>query len=374
MRRFDQKSLLNRRNLLVGGTVGLACTAAQSVMAQPSTEKKSLASIASQNGIIFGAAAAREIFVDESYRKLYLGETKSITTDYALKFDALRPEEKVFQFEGADALVEFAVAKGLIIRGHTLVWNENSPPWLKNKSKAQITKIMDEHIDKVVLRYKGKIDIWDVVNEPFWPGHNASGGYRQGIWYDVLGKDYIAQAFKRAARVDPGAKLAINEAHTERSDELGLAIRNGLLRLIDEMQNAGIPLHAIGLQGHLQPQFPSNDAGYVKFLEQIAARKLEIHITELDIDDTIYTGSVSVRDKQVAERVYAYLSHVLTVPNVKMISTWQLSDRYSWYNDTEVLRKSGATRAPRPLPFDSDMTKKPMWFAIEKALNGRKKN
>lgn len=363
-------TFLNRRTLVMGAASLASSNALAVAFAQPS--KEGLATIAAKADIIYGAAAAREIFVDESYRKLYLNETKALTTDYALKFDALRQEEDKYQFEGADALVEFAAANKLLMRGHTLVWNENSPAWLNTKSKAEIGKVLDEHIDKVASRYKGRINIWDVVNEPFWPGHNAQGAYRKGVWYDALGKSYVARAFKRTAKIDPNAKLAINEAHTERSDELGLTIRFGLLRLIDELQSAGITLHAIGLQGHLQPQFPFDDAGYVKFLEQIAARKLEIHITELDIDDSTYMGSVSSRDKQAAERVYAFLSHVLSVPNVKMVSTWQLSDRYSWYSDADVLKKSGATRTPRPLPFDADMMKKPMYFAIERALSERK--
>ncbi len=335
--------------------------------------KEGLTTLAARSEVTFGAAAAREIFADASYRKLYINETKAITTDYALKFDAIRPDEAVFRFEGGDALVQFAAENKLGMRGHTLVWNENLPDWLIKKSGQERTKILDGHIDTVVSRYLGRIDIWDVVNEPFWPGHGKPGGFRQGAWFDTLGKDYVARALTRTAKIDPAVKLAINEAHTERSDDLGLSIRAGLLRLIDDLQNAGIPLHIIGLQGHLQPQFPSNDAVFVAFLREIAARKLEIHITELDIDDSTYTGTASERDRAAAKRVYDFLGQVLTVPQVSAVNTWQLSDRYSWYQDPDIRRRSSVNRAMRPLPFDDDMARKPMWLAMAKAFSERMK-
>jgi endo-1,4-beta-xylanase len=366
--------LLNRRNVLKSCAASAVVILPMSkTLAQPIITTESLAAIAAKSGIIYGASAARELFVDESYRKLYLRETKSITTDVALKFDYLRPNEAEFQFENSDKLIQFAMNNKLKTRGHTLIWNDNAPSWLFKKSPAQIARIMDEHIDKVVARYKGKIDVWDVVNEPFWPGHGVTGGFRKGVWHDKLGTDYIARALTRASKADPAAKLAINEAQTERSDELGLTIRAGLLRLIDDLQHKGVPLHAIGLQGHLQPQFPFNDKSYVEFLQQLAARKLDIHITELDIDDLSYIGSIRERDRQAATRVYDFLSHALSVKNVTVVTNWQLSDRYSWYGEPAVMKELKAHRALRPLPFDADMEHKPMWFAMKKAFAERAK-
>ena len=331
-----------------------------------------LGTLAARAGIVFGSAVADDIRRDAGYRRLYLAETRSITTDWALKFDALRPGENEYRFETADALIGFATENGLRARGHTLIWNENLPDWLRSKSRAERARAFDEHIDRVVEHYSGRIDVWDVVNEPFWSGHGLPGGYRQGIWYETFGPAYVKRALLRVAKVDSKVRLAINEAHTERSDELGLANRRGMLRLIDEVQQAGVPLHAIGLQGHLQPQYPSDDDSYVAFLNEIAARKLDIHITELDIDDKSLSSGVLDRDREAAARVYRYLGKVLTVANVSMISTWELSDLYSWYRDPELLKRAGDKRLPRPLPFDDRMERKPMWTAIAKALTERR--
>ena len=284
------------------------------VSAAAAQTEEGLAAIAARCGIVFGSAVAREVLDDADYRRLYTRETRSITTDYALKFDALRPSESEFRFEAADALIAFAKENRLQRRGHTLIWNENAPDWLKYKSKREKARIFDEHIDRVTEHYVGQLTIWDVVNEPFWPGHGLPGGYRQGPWYDAFGSDYVARALKRVAAIDKSVRLAVNEAHTERGDEIGKANRKGMLRLIDQLQHDGVPLHAIGLQAHLLPEIQADDEGYVAFLREIAARKLEIHITEFDVDDSSYVDDLKGRDEAAAERTYSFFSKVLSCP------------------------------------------------------------
>ena len=331
-----------------------------------------LSAIAARSGILFGSAVAREVLEDAGYRRLYQQETGLVTTDYALKFDALRPSETEFRFEAADALIDFATANGLQKRGHTLIWNENAPDWLKAKSKAEKARIFDAHIDRVTEHYAGRLAIWDVVNEPFWPGHGLPGGYRQGPWYDAFGPGYVARALRRVAAIDKSVKLVINEAHTERGDELGKLNRKAMLRLIDEVQHGGAPLHAIGLQAHLLPQVPADDEGYVAFLREIAARKLDIHITEFDVDDSSYQSTIAERDAAAADRTYRFFSAVLAVPAVSIVSTWQLSDLYSWYRDPDLMRRFNVKRLARPLPFDDHMDRKAMWKALARAFQERK--
>ena len=342
------------------------------VSATAAQTEEGLAAIAARCGIVFGSAVAREVLDDPDYRSLYLRETRSITTDYALKFDALRPSESEFRFEAADALIAFAKDNRLQRRGHTLIWNENAPDWLKYKSKREKARIFDEHIDRVTEHYAGQLTIWDVVNEPFWPGHGLPGGYRQGPWYDAFGSDYVARALKRVAAIDKSVRLAINEAHTERGDEIGKANRKAMLRLIDQLQHDGVPLHAIGLQAHLLPEVQADDDGYVAFLREIAARKLEIHITEFDVDDSPYADGLKLRDESAAERTYAFFSKVLAVPAVTIVNTWQLSDRFSWYRDPDLMRRFKVNRLPRPLPFDDRLQRKPMWTAMARAFRERK--
>ena len=330
-----------------------------------------LAEIAARSGLFFGASITQDALTNAAYGDLYRRETRMITSDVDLKFDWLRPEPGPARFEPADRLVGFAAQHGLLFRGHTLIWNDNPPPWLRALPKHEVAAVFDRHLDEVAGRYAGRIHSWDVVNEPFWPGDRAPGGYRRGPWYDALGPAYVARAFRRVRQADPHAKLVLNEAQTERTDELGLTMRRALLRLVDELLEARVPLDAVGLQGHLQPQYPSDDESFGRFLEDIARRGLDIYITELDVDDSSLPDPVPVRDELVAKRYEAFLARVLAVPAVKVVVTWQLADRYTWYKIPAVLKERRFTHAPRPLPFDDNFAKKPAWHAIARAFRER---
>ncbi len=76
-------------------------------------------------------------------------------------------------------------------------------------SGAEREKFFDLYIEEVAARYVGKLHSWDVVNEPFWPGHKAPGGYRLGPWYDTFGTEYVRRAFERVAMVDRKTKLVL---------------------------------------------------------------------------------------------------------------------------------------------------------------------
>ncbi len=168
-------------------------------------------------------------------------------------------------------------------------------------SNSERQAFFDSYIDEVAGRYAGQLQSWDVVNEPFWPGHKAPGGYRLGPWYDAFGTDYIRRAFARAGAVDKKTKLVLNEAQAERDDDVGLAVRAGLLRLVDELQHAGVRLDVVGLQGHLQPRYPHDPQRFLEFVHALAERKVDIYITEFDVRDDTFPDDVATRDKMIAE-------------------------------------------------------------------------
>ena len=336
---------------------------------RPAGRAPSLGALAANNGLIFGASIASQGVATPEYRQLYLDQARILTSDWAMKFATVRPDAGAPRHADGDLLIDFATHNNMLFRGHALIWNESNPDWIKSLSASEIGALLDRHVDEMVGRYAGRVHSWDVVNEPFWPDHKAPGFFRKGPWFNTLGPDYIARALRRAAAADPKTKLVINEAFTERGDGLGLEVRRRLLRLIDDLQHAGVPLHAIGLESHLQPQFASDDVGFQVFLDEISRRGLEIYLTELDVDDLGLPGDPAARDEIIADRVYAYLNHALACPAVKVLECWQLSDRYSWYADPAIARKRG--RAARPLPFDEALNRKPMFDAIARALAAR---
>jgi endo-1,4-beta-xylanase len=331
-------------------------------------QREPLSTLAPKAKLLFGASIASEGLQDPAYGLLYKKETNIITTDLALKFDNLRPTESTIDFSDADATLAFARSANLLMRGHTLIWNQNLPSWLKSKSKTEIAKIFDQHIDTVAARYAGKLHSWDVVNEAIWPDHGQPMGLRDGPWLQALGADYIARAFKRVYAIDKTARLCLNEAHCEILNSWGAQIRPRLLELVDRLLQQGVPVHAVGLQAHLQPQWAYNDNALEDFVRQLATRKVDIYITEMDVNDDTYANGEKIRDARVADRYAQVLSRLLRIPAVKMVVTWQLSDLYSGYRKDAIASNPSARRLPRPLLFDEKMERKPAWTSVANAL------
>lgn len=351
---------LTRRNALVG----LSAT-----LLHPKTANAnplSLRTAAARAGITFGASISAGMSPD--YARLYIEEVAIATTDTALKFSALRPDSKNFRFAQADEILRFCQSHNIALRGHTLIWNEDLPAWLHAQSLAEIARSFDEHIEKTVSHFAGRLHSWDVVNEPFWPGHGLPGNYRNGPWYAALGPGYIARAFKRVHEIDKSVRLVLNEAHCQTQNGWGQGIRPALLRLVDELLNAGIPLHAVGLESHLVPQWGYDAAVYHRFMEDLARRPIEIYLTEMDVNDASFPDDIATRDQKVAQLYRTYLDSALKIPKVTLLETWQLSDAYSWYRDTDAAK----VRAMRPLPFDAHLRAKPARDAILAALKSRR--
>ena len=130
-----------------------------------------------------------------------------------------------------------------------------------------------EHIFTVVGRYKGRIKGWDVVNRAM----NQDGTMRQSPWFEIIGDDYLVQAFKFAQEADAKAKHYYNDYDLELP-----AKRAGAVELIRKLTSQQVPIAAVGLQNHNLLEWPST-ADEDATIQAFARLGLRIHITELDI-------------------------------------------------------------------------------------------
>jgi endo-1,4-beta-xylanase len=362
--------VMSRRNALAVLAGTSFATHAPTSFAAPA---QGLGAIAAKHGFLFGAAAGPVIDKDAAYRELYTTQTQIVTTDIAMKMSTIAPQSGSKKFESADRLLKFCADNRIAMRGHCLIWNEWVPGWIKSMSVSERQAFFDGYIEEVVARYAGKLHSWDVVNEPFWPGHKAPGGYRLGPWYDAFGTSYVRRAFERAAMVDKKTRLVLNEAQSERDDEVGLAVRSGLLRLVDELKDAGVQLHTVGLQGHLQPRYPHDPGRFAEFLHALASRGVDIYISEFDVRDDTFPDDIQTRDAMIADTAEKFLSNALRNPAVKAVISWELADNYSFYTDAAKKKDPLAQRMPRPLPFDASMQRKPLWFAMARAFENARR-
>lgn len=351
-----------RRDIVMAGMATLAAGALPraALAATPN-----LAGTAGSRGLAFGSAFDREIFDDPAAAALLTAQCRIGAIENSLKFDWLRPAGPEADFTVADRLIEFGLKGGLRLRGTALIWNDWLPDWLKWTGVRERRAIMDRHIDEVLTHYAGRVASWDVVNEPFFPMHGREGGYRGGYWFDAMGPDYIATAFRRAAAADPAAELVLNEAFCEHDDETGLAIRPLLYDCVKRLKGDGVPIHAVGLQGHLKPLLPHDYGAFADWVAAVSELGVTVKITELDVDDRGLPADIAARDRIVAETLSAFLGPVLKVRSVNEVIAWQLSDRYSWYR---TLPDYPPGQKARSHLFDDAMEPKPATFAVETAF------
>jgi endo-1,4-beta-xylanase len=362
-------SQITRRSVLALGGSALAL-AALPLSAQTSV---SLGAAGAAAGLMVGSAMCQEVFADPPYGALVAQESRITTLMNAMKFDWLRPRGPDADFTLADRLVQFANDNAITLRGSAPIWNDWPAAWLKGLSGAELRRLFDAHIDEVIGRYAGRIPYWDLVNEPFEPIWYKSEGWRQGPWFEAYGKAYVDRALRRAAAIDPAARLFINEAAMENDDDIGRSLRPHALTEIDRLLDDGVPLHGIGIQSHLMPAKPHDYEQFAQFLGELGRRGLEIHLTELDLFDNPYQDDFTLRDEAVAAGYRRYLDAVLAVPQVKAITVWGLSEPYGfpWWTWQNV--RGGVGREPRGLLYDAARQPRPSRDAVIASLNARMK-
>lgn len=362
---------IDRRRMLLGmGSAGLGIAATG---ARAENYYNNLGRIANDSGVLFGAALGSPYFTDRSFANLY-DDARLLVSEWQFKLASLRPTQGAYDFYNADRLVTLAQSQKKPVKAHCLFWQAVNPAWLSGLSTAELQRLFDEHIDTVVPRYAGQIMAWDVVNEPFWPADGQPGGFGKGPWYQAFGENWPLRAFKRIAALDRTAKFSLNESQCDNNvPGLGVTIRPALLKLVDTLQQAGAKLDAVGIESHIDMGQAYDSGVFQSFLAQLADRKVEIYLSELDVRDFTLPDDIGKRDKLIAERVGAYLDLSLAFPAVTQVVTWGLSDKYSWLQAIWAAKYGSTVRQPRPLPYDSHMQRKPMWQAMAKSFQNRKK-
>ncbi|MFH9851964.1 endo-1,4-beta-xylanase [Streptomyces althioticus] len=264
---------------------------------------------------------------DKEYRKVLGREFSSVSPENQMKWDYIHPERDRYDFKQADAIVEFARKNHQVVRGHTLLWHSQNPAWLEEGdfTKAELRGILREHITKVVGRYQGKIQQWDVANEIF----DDQGNLRtqENIWIRELGPEIVADAFRWAHKADPKAKLFFNDFNVESVN----AKSDAYYALVKDLLKQRVPVHGFSVQGHLSTRygFPGDLADN---LHRFDALGLETAVTELDVRMDVPEGSLPTpaQEKQQAEYYQRMLEACLDVEGCNSFTIWGFTDKYSW--------------------------------------------
>lgn len=305
-------------------------------------------------------------------KKLILRQFNSVTAENTMKMGPIHPEQNRYNWGPADKIAAFAKNHDLKIRGHNLIWHQQTGEWIFNLenggkvNRDELLKRMKTHIDSVVGRYKGQIYAWDVVNEAI--ADDSTQFLRKSLWYNIIGEDFIAKAFEYAHHADPEAKLFYNDYNAVIPQK-----RDRIYKLLKNLKAMNVPIDGVGIQGHWSVFGPS-EKELRKAIEMYSSLGLDVQITELDV--SIYPGEKERRDlrpgesneftselqqKQIEKydmffRVFRDFKNVITG-----VTFWNVSDRHSWLDNHPVVGRKNY-----PLLFDQDLKpKKAYWKVVD---------
>jgi endo-1,4-beta-xylanase len=287
------------------------------------------------------------------------------------KMETVQPTEGRFVWGPADNIIRFGEMTGMRIRWKSLVQHTQNPSWIfRDKinaslpaSKDVLNQRLKTYIQTVMTRYKGRVESYNVVDEVLSNRSGLRTGQEGSRWYDILGAEYIDNAFRWAREADPRAQLVINESGLE-SDARK---RQEMIDLLKGMKQRGVPVDAVGLQMHIDIRGPSVQQ-IRETIEALAATGVKVIITELDI--SMYTSASEAKKTitpamltEQAQRykdVFALFREQQQKGNlVNMVVLWGSNDGMSWKNNYPVQGRGDA-----PLLFDARFQAKPAFWAL----------
>ncbi len=287
------------------------------------------------------------------------------------KWRVTGPEPGVRDYSQTEPVLAWGNAWDLDIKGHVLVWGNGPPlsssgvptwvverypdPNLTAEQKRELRALLEEQVRDSVAQFAGRIPIWDVTNETLQP---------LAQWFiDRLGPEVTREAFEWARDEDPGATLVLNEWTAEVFTGIGGPMAEDIRDWLLELQAAGTPVDAVGIQGQFTPAAahlgPGIDVSmrtpldeYERALDTIAEAGLPIHITEINV---FTPEDQEVRAAHLTGAMQLWWGH----PSVAQFGFWSLWNGVSGKDEYEV----GL--------YDDDKQITPMGEAVMHLLNDR---
>jgi endo-1,4-beta-xylanase len=348
----------------------IACSCSQKIVSQDILSLKD----AFKNDFTIGTAlnAAQIEEKDPLAAALIVQQFNTATPENIMKAEIIHPKWGAYNFSLADKMVAYCKKNNIHVNAHTLIWHSQLPAFAHRIQSADSFKMFfNEHIKTIASRYDGKVDSWDVVNEAL----NEDGSMRNSVFLKKLGNDFVTDAFRLAQAAAPHTQLYYNDYNNEQP-----AKRAGCIALIKKIQEAGVRIDGVGIQGHWHlGKIP------IKEIEEsilaYAALGVKVAITELDIEvlpRNFEGADVSQRMKtdpslnpyqnglpdsvqqQLADDYEALFKLFLKYHDkIERVTFWGVNDGQSWLNGWPV-----PGRTNYPLLFDRNFKPKPAFFKV----------
>ncbi|MCL2444490.1 MAG: endo-1,4-beta-xylanase, partial [Treponema sp.] len=294
-----------------------------------------------------------------------------------------------FIWTHSDALVNYAKANDKKIRGHVLIWHDQTPNWFFQGSgtagratKQELYARMEAYIKAVFEKYGGDIEWWDVCNEVVDHSITTNGGARSDSMYtrimedsgfsDIDRYDYVVEAFKLARKYadlngGTNVKLYLTDFGIERrfpgQDRSKIDVFEELVNYLIEKD---APIDGIGFQGHFRlydhPVYPDDctcnnsnckDHSISEGIDRFSAIKrkdgknLTVQVCELDISIfSGYKGEIeltrmpnSVLNQRLTDLGNTYrdffemFEEKFDEGKLDLVLIWGIADGHSWLNN-----------------------------------------
>lgn len=325
-----------------------------SLLTLVSCGKETIASRATKKGLDIGTAFASDIFDPEGQERIKEFSNILVAENF-MKCANLRPNAKFWNWSDIDHSIEFAEKNNIQMKFHTMFWHQQNSSFINNmKSKEEALEMMDNHIITIMDHLKGKIKVYDVVNEMF----EEDGSFRKTIWYNLIGEEYLAHALTVASEHNSGAKLYLNEYNNEC---VGYPKADAMYNFVKSLKEKGVPIDGVGMQLHLSTDLPFDPDAIRANCKRYADIGIEISFSEVDVR---LPASKFKDPEEIKKQEYIYttlLDIALTEPNVKSFIVWGMYDRTSWVPATF----GGYGNA---CIYDVEYNKKPVYEAMFEKL------
>lgn len=277
----------------------------------------------------------------------------TLTCENEMKPESLYDEHQRFDFSRADIIADYARERAMLLRGHTLVWHNQTPGWFfcdgqRRLEADELLARLRIHLETVLSRYRDITCCWDLVNEAI--SDNGPDILRESPWRAILGDRYLETIFRLAREIEPEMSFFYNDYN-----EVVPEKRARIIQMLRELKSAGVAPDGIGLQCHWNIYYPGRDA-IRETIEDFAGLGMKIHITELDLSvyrskEEVAVDGLSAELEELQAKRYAEIFGIFREYRelIDNVSLWGMTDHHSWLNNFPV-----RNRPDHPLLFKGD--------------------
>lgn len=283
---------------------------------------RTMKGLADKRKLVFGVSVKAGDVLNPEVVKLIDENFNLIVPEDTMKWMNIRPKKTFWNWGDMDNMVKFAEEHKIRMKGHTFLWHQQNPPYVSSlKTKEEAVTLMTEQISTIMDRYRGRIQEYDVCNEPM----NEDGTMRDTVWYRTIGPDYLDLAFRTARDADPKAVLVLNDFNNETK---GNPKADGFYNLVKGMVDRGVPIDGVGFQMHLAADLPFNEKAIRENIKRFNDLGLSVSFTEIDVRVPVPADAKTEAEQT---RIYkALMDMALTEKKAGSFVMWGYTDKLSW--------------------------------------------